>query len=105
MPNRSKESTPGVRAGVYTRISWDPAGQGAGVGRQRADCMALCADRGWEIAQYFEDKDASAYSGKPRRAYERMLSAIEGRVPWTPSSPGTTTGSTVRRESSRPSLT
>ena len=44
--------------GVYTRISWDPAGLGAGVGRQRLDCEALCAARGW-IAWYFEDNGAS----------------------------------------------
>ncbi len=55
-----------VRAGIYTRISWDPDGQRAGVERQRADCEALCADRGWEIAHYFEDNDLSAYSGKRR---------------------------------------
>ncbi len=75
MPDRSRDSAP-VRAGVYTRISWDPAGQGAGVERQRLDWEALGAARGWEIAQLFEDKDVSAYSGKPRRAYERMLSAV-----------------------------
>ena len=77
MPNHSKQTPPVVRAGIYTRISWDPEGQRAGVERQRVDCEALCAYRGWEIAQYFEDNDTSAYSGKPRRAYERMLSAIE----------------------------
>jgi len=76
MPNRSRDSAP-VRAGVYTRISWDPGQQGAGVERQRLDCEALCAARGWEVAQLFEDNDVSAYSGKPRRAYERMLSAVE----------------------------
>ena len=76
MPNRSRDSVP-VRAGLYTRISWDPAGQGAGVERQRRDCEALCVSRGWEVAQLFEDNDVSAYSGKPRRAYERMLSAVE----------------------------
>src|SRR5437588_7717714 len=77
MPTRPKQTSPVVRAGVYTRISWDPQGQRAGVERQRADCEALCAERGWEIAQYLEDNDASAYRGKPRRAYGRMLSAIE----------------------------
>lgn len=77
MPKRSNDRPPVVRAGVYTRISWDPEGQRAGVERQRVDCEALCACRGWEIGQYVEDNDASAYSGKPRRAYERMLSAIE----------------------------
>lgn len=46
----------------------DPDGQRAGVERQRVDCEALCADRGWEIAHYFEDNDRSAYSGKRRTA-------------------------------------
>lgn len=70
-----------LRAGIYTRISWDPDGQRAGVERQRVDCEALCADRGWEIAQYFEDNDRLAYSGKGRPAYERLLAAVnESRV-------------------------
>ncbi len=50
------------------RISWDPEGQRPGIERQRVDCEALCVTRFWEIAEYFEDNDASAYSGKPRRA-------------------------------------
>ena len=62
---------PAVRAGIYTRISWDPDGQRAGVERQRLDCEAVCVDRGWKIAEYFEDNDRSAYSGKRRSAYER----------------------------------
>ncbi len=70
-------TSPVVRAGIYTRISWDPDGQRAGVERQRVDCKALCADRGWEIAQYFEDNDRSAYSGKRRPAYERLLVAVD----------------------------
>lgn len=68
-----------VRAGIYTRISWDPGGQRAGVERQRVDCEARCCERGWEIAQYFEDNERSAYSGKRRPAYEGMLAAIEER--------------------------
>ncbi len=74
-----------VRAGVYTRISSDPEGQRAGVERQRIDCEALCASRGWEITEYWEDNDRSAYSGRPRKAYERMLSVIEEGAPSTPS--------------------
>jgi site-specific DNA recombinase len=77
MPTGPNQAPPVTRAAIYTRISWDPEGQRAGVERQRVDCEALCAARDWEIAEYFEDNDASAYSGKPRRAYERMLSAIE----------------------------
>ena len=51
MRNRSRQ----IRAGIYTRISWDPDGQRAGVERQRLDCEALCRSRGWEIARYLED--------------------------------------------------
>ena len=81
MATRTNQTSPVVRAGVYTRISWDLAGQRAGVERQRVDCEALCAERGWEIAQYLEDNDRSAYSGKRRAAYERLLTAVDdGRL-------------------------
>ncbi len=79
MATRPNQASPPVRAGIYTRISWDPDRQRAGVERQRVDCEALCADRGWEIAQYSEDNDRSAYSGKRRPAYERVLTAVEER--------------------------
>ena len=73
----SKQSSPAVKAGVYTRISWDPSGQRAGVERQRADCEEHCLARGWDVVEVFCDNDASAYGRKPRRAYERMLAAVE----------------------------
>ena len=65
MPNRSKQIAPVVRAGIYTRISWDPEGQRAGVERQRVNCEALCASRGWQINQFWEDNDSSALAGSP----------------------------------------
>jgi DNA invertase Pin-like site-specific DNA recombinase len=65
-----------VRAGIYTRISSEPSGQRAGVERQRADCETHCAARGWAIVDVFCDNDASAYSGRQRRAYDRMLAAV-----------------------------
>ena len=55
MATPSPHSVPAVRAGIYTRISYDPAGQRAGVERQRLDCEGLCRSRGWEVAQYLED--------------------------------------------------
>jgi site-specific DNA recombinase len=70
-----------MRAGVYTRISSDPKGLRAGVERQRADCVAFCEQRGWEVHDVYEDNDVSAYSGKPRPAYRRLLEDVEaGRV-------------------------
>ena len=53
MPTDTNQTPPIVRAGIYTRISWDPEGQRAGVERQRVDCEVLCTARGWEIAGYF----------------------------------------------------
>ncbi len=77
----SPRSLPAVRAGIYTRISYDPAGQRAGVERQRLDCEALCRSRGWDVARYLEDNDRSAYSGKPRRAYQQLLrSVVTGEI-------------------------
>jgi site-specific DNA recombinase len=65
-----------MRAAIYTRISLDRSGEGAGVERQRADCEALCAARGWEILDVFEDNDRSAYNGKERPAYERLTALV-----------------------------
>lgn len=70
-----------VRAGLYVRISDDADGRGLGVARQEADCRRLCAQRGWVVAEVYEDNDRSAYSGKPRPAYQRMLADMAaGRV-------------------------
>jgi site-specific DNA recombinase len=68
-------------AGIYTRISDDREGTRLGVDRQRADCEALAAKLGWPVAGYYEDNDLSAYSGKPRPEYRRMLSDLQaGRI-------------------------
>jgi len=66
-----------MRAFVYLRQSLDRNGSGAAVDRQREDCLKLCADRGWEVAQVWTDNDVSASSAKPRPAYTRMLAAVE----------------------------
>lgn len=62
----------------YARISLDPLGERAGVGRQLEDCRALCERQGWAPAVEFEDNDASAsrYARKRRPAYRRLLAAI-----------------------------
>ena len=65
-----------TRAGIYCRISRDREGAGLGVERQREDCEALIRQRGWTIAETYEDNDLSAYSGKPRPGYRRMLDDI-----------------------------
>jgi DNA invertase Pin-like site-specific DNA recombinase len=65
-----------MRAGVYLRQSRDQNGTGLAVARQREDCLKLCRERGWDPTEYL-DNDVSAYSGKKRPAYERMLADIE----------------------------
>ena len=51
-------------------------GAGINAAGQQADCRPLAATLGWTVAEVFTDNDISAYSGKPRPAYRRMLDAI-----------------------------
>jgi DNA invertase Pin-like site-specific DNA recombinase len=60
-------------AAVYCRISDDREGRQLGVTRQREDCLALAQRKGWTVAEVYVDNDVSAYSGKPRPAFRRML--------------------------------
>ncbi|TFV65434.1 UNVERIFIED_ORG: recombinase family protein [Bacillus sp. AZ43] len=63
-------------AAIYARISSDHDGTGLGVGRQLEDCRKLAADRGWTVAEEYVDNDLSAYSGKARPAYKRMVADL-----------------------------
>lgn len=60
-------------AAVYCRISQDRLGTQLGVRRQEEDCRALADRKGWRVAEVYVDDDVSAYSGKPRPAYRRLL--------------------------------
>ena len=64
---------------MYARISSDPEGDRLGVTRQRTDCEALAERKGWPVAEVYIDDDRSAYSGKPRPEYRRMLDDIRSR--------------------------
>lgn len=66
-----------ITAAIYVRISSDVTGEGLGVARQEADCRALAEARGWAVGEVYRDNDTSAYSGKVRPEYERMLADIE----------------------------
>ncbi len=57
---------------VYARISSDD-GTALGVKRQVRDCRRLATELGWKVAEEYVDNDISAYGGKHRRSYERML--------------------------------
>lgn len=65
-------------AAVYARISSDPEGDLLGVSRQVRDCRGLAERRGWPVRDVYVDDDRSAYSGKVRPAYRRMLDDIRG---------------------------
>lgn len=66
-----------MKAGIYLRISDDRTGQRAGVKRQETDCRDLAERRGWSVAEVYEDNDLSAFRGKPRPSYTRMLDDIK----------------------------
>lgn len=58
---------------IYCRMSEDREGGGLGVDRQREDCEQLAASLGLTVVRVYTDNDLSAYSGKPRPGYQRML--------------------------------
>ena len=62
---------------IYTRISQDRNGEGAGVARQEADARTLAAARGWTITDVVVDNDISAAGRKTRPGFERLLNAVE----------------------------
>jgi DNA invertase Pin-like site-specific DNA recombinase len=66
-----------ARCWLYLRISEDRTGQEAGVDRQEAECRAMADQQGWEVIDVLTDNDVSAFSGKRRPGYERLLGLIE----------------------------
>jgi len=73
-------------AAIYARISQDREANLLGVTRQIDDCTADAAGAGGRCGVYVDD-DVSAYSGKHRPAYRRMLedirdSRIDAVVVW-----------------------
>jgi DNA invertase Pin-like site-specific DNA recombinase len=70
-----------TRAALYMRISDDQDGEQQATGRQREDCLAHAARKGWEVAEIFEDIDISAFRNVRRPGFEAMLTAIaDGRI-------------------------
>lgn len=61
---------------IYARISSDTEGSGLGVARQVKDCRRLAESLGWTVAEEYLDNDLSAYSGKARPDYQRMLADL-----------------------------
>ena len=66
-------------AAIYARISNDPEGDRLGVNRQVEDCRKEAERRGWPVADLYVDDDKSAWSGKVRPEYQRMVADIDAR--------------------------
>lgn len=69
-------STP--RSVIYCRISRDPHGNELGVQRQEKECRQLAERDDLDVVDVFVDDDRSAYSGKPRPAFEAMKGRLQG---------------------------
>lgn len=65
------------RALIYLRISNDPNGQTYGVQRQEQDCRKLADLLKLEVIDCYCDNDISAFSGKVRPDFQRLLHDIE----------------------------
>lgn len=69
-----------VAAALYARISSDD-GTALGVARQLEDCRREAERRGWAVASQYVDNDVSAFSGKARPEFDRLLADVRaGRV-------------------------
>jgi DNA invertase Pin-like site-specific DNA recombinase len=67
-----------MRAFIYTRVSLDRDGTKASPETQEAECRQLCADKGWEVAGVFTDRNASAFKkGAKRPEFDKMLRALK----------------------------
>lgn len=66
-----------TRAIIYCRMSKDREGAGLGIERQREDCEQLARQLGVDIVAIYSDNDLSAYSGKPRPGYQKLLNDLQ----------------------------
>src|ERR1700761_9470309 len=65
---------------IYARISKDSTGERLGVERQLEDCRKLAHELGWTVGDEYVDNDVSAFSGKVRPEYRRMLDDLRARI-------------------------
>jgi DNA invertase Pin-like site-specific DNA recombinase len=65
-----------TNAAIYVRISQDREGAGLGVQRQEQDCRKLAEALRYQVVGVYSDNDISAYSGKVRPEYRRLLDDI-----------------------------
>lgn len=71
---------------IYCRISKDD-GRALGVERQERECRQLADRLGWKVGDVLVDNDISAFTGKRRPAYEKLIAGLgdgtfDGLVVW-----------------------
>lgn len=71
-----------TRAAIYLRISLDADMDGLAIDRQRADCEAIAAQRGWQVVETYVDQSISASKTTiTRPGYDRMVADYDsGRI-------------------------
>ena len=63
-----------MNIGIYARLSRDPDGTATATARQEADCRALCAKEGWNVAAVYVDSDLSGFDPTVERpAFLQMV--------------------------------
>lgn len=66
------------RAAVYLRISLDATGEGLAVERQRKECSAIVAARGWEaVGEYVDNSISASDAKKSRPGYADLVRDFE----------------------------
>jgi DNA invertase Pin-like site-specific DNA recombinase len=65
------------QAVLYCRISKNPSHDEAGVRRQQHDCMAMAEREGIDVVSTFLDDDRSAYRGRRRPGWDKVVSTIK----------------------------
>lgn len=69
-----------MKVGIYARLSRNRDGESTSIDRQVEACKGRL-EAGWSVVETYTDDDISAYSGKRRPSYERLLADVRaGRV-------------------------
>ncbi|WP_329055370.1 recombinase family protein [Amycolatopsis sp. NBC_01488] len=77
-PCNTWEVTTPRRCAIYLRVSLDATGEQLAVQRQRADCLRIADQRGWNVVGEFVDNSVSASDKhKARPEYDQLVAAYE----------------------------
>src|SRR5262245_19566511 len=74
-----KKTKPQATA-IYCRLSQDRTGESLGIERQEQLCRKLADEKGWTVTEVYIDRDISAYSGRRRPSYDRMVDDLKNGI-------------------------